>query len=457
MIVVSPNWDAWVDVRCHRLITFFRILSASTGAKAPKPRKLQLIGTNDVDDTAFAIRGCQLYAPKSPPLLDFIYHLRTSNDVPLDSQTPFVRDIISDGQNQIQALNSQISYLEAAVPQLTQRRDGIAEDVRQHRTILSPRIDLPGILAICADSGDTLIRSSNVPLSICWSAFKDGDTTDPRSRDLILTHCTRWGELLLDMLYNDAQLDRLYAAKGRLVALETLDVFRGGFGESDLDLGDIFSTAPSLRKVFLTDWLLNSLLQRPHFHERKSFTTVGILEATPNLLSCAIGFPRESNFNQAGIPIVLRRLCIEMAGFLHRLDPPLLQELFCCHSRSFDGRAEILPFVQKSSCSLKTLVLTNCSIDADLLTVLRGLPSLTHLLLEDSQASQQTYSPGQITLFDAMADDLCPNLTFLMYGFGSQFDEHHFFAMAQTRFRLDPPRPRSIQLRLFGDDAWRRV
>ncbi|KAJ7871193.1 hypothetical protein B0H14DRAFT_2724691 [Mycena olivaceomarginata] len=76
--------------------------------------------------------------PESPPLLDFIHHLRTSNDVPLDSQTPLGRDIISDGQNQIQALNSQISDLEAAVSQLTQRRDGIAEYVRQHRTILSP-------------------------------------------------------------------------------------------------------------------------------------------------------------------------------------------------------------------------------------------------------------------------------------------------------------------------------
>lgn len=139
-----------------------------------------------------------------------------------------------------------------------------------------------------------------------------------------------------------------------------------------------------------------------------------------------------------------------MAGFLHRLDPPLFQELFCCHSRGFYGRAENLPFVQKSSCSLKTLVLIDCSIDADLITVLRGLPSFTHLLLEDSQASQQTYSPGQFTLFDAMADDLCPNFTFLMYEFGSQFDERHLFAMAQTRFWLDPLRPRLIQLRLFG-------
>jgi hypothetical protein len=80
-----------------------------------------------------------------------------------------------------------------------------------------------------------------------------------------------------------------------------------------------------------------------------------------------------------------------MAGFLHRFDPPLLQEPFCCHSRSFYGGAEILPFVQKSSCSLKTLVLMDCCIDADLIKVLRGLPRLTPLLLEDSQDSQQTY------------------------------------------------------------------
>ncbi|KAJ7871194.1 hypothetical protein B0H14DRAFT_2724692, partial [Mycena olivaceomarginata] len=237
-----------------------------------------------------------------------------------------------------------------------------------------------------------LIRSGNVPLSIRWSAFKDGDTTDPRSRDLILTHCTRWGEVLLDMLYYDVQLDWLYATKGRLVASETLEVFRGGFGESDLDLGDIFSTAPSLRKVFLNDRLFELSPPAP---------------------------------------------ALPWARIIH-------------YSGTFAVDSQGRKFALCSSCSLKTLVLMNCSIDADLITVLRGLPSLAHILLEDSQDNQQMYSPGQITLFDAMADDLCPNLTFLMYEFGSQFDERHLFAMAQTRFRLDPPRPRLMQLRLFG-------
>lgn len=75
-------------------------------------------------------------SPESPPLLS-PHRLLTSNDVPLDSETPVVRNIISDSQNELDALNSQINNLEAAMAPLIQKRDRIAEHIRQHRAILS--------------------------------------------------------------------------------------------------------------------------------------------------------------------------------------------------------------------------------------------------------------------------------------------------------------------------------
>ncbi|KAJ7696385.1 hypothetical protein B0H14DRAFT_2240124, partial [Mycena olivaceomarginata] len=61
-----------------------------------------------------------------------------SNDVPLDSETSFIRGIISEGQNQIDTLDAQIDKMEAEIARLAQKRDEMAEHVHQHRAILAP-------------------------------------------------------------------------------------------------------------------------------------------------------------------------------------------------------------------------------------------------------------------------------------------------------------------------------
>ncbi|KAJ7359775.1 hypothetical protein DFH08DRAFT_667375, partial [Mycena albidolilacea] len=71
----------------------------------------------------------------------------TSNNVPLDSEIPFIHDIMSDGQKQVDAL-------EAAIAQLTRKRDEIVENIRQHRAILSPIRRMPPELA-----GEILVLS----------------------------------------------------------------------------------------------------------------------------------------------------------------------------------------------------------------------------------------------------------------------------------------------------------
>lgn len=142
-----------------------------------------------------------------------------------------------------------------------------------------------------------------------------------------------------------------------------------------------------------------------------------------------------------------------MAGFLQCLRAPLLQDLCCSYSESLDGRSEILAFVRRSSCSLQTLVLMRCSIDSDLITILGGLSSLTRLIIQDHIESDEDSESQQIALFDALATGLCPNLVFLAYGFGPYVAAVPLLAMARSRFLLEPPSPRMIQLRLFRSSA----
>ncbi|KAJ7827644.1 hypothetical protein B0H14DRAFT_1228139 [Mycena olivaceomarginata] len=71
--------------------------------------------------------------PTNLPLLDVppeVSALLTNNDVPLESQIPLIRDIISDGQ-------TEFDELEAILAQLIPRRNEVAERVRQHRAVLS--------------------------------------------------------------------------------------------------------------------------------------------------------------------------------------------------------------------------------------------------------------------------------------------------------------------------------
>jgi hypothetical protein len=74
--------------------------------------------------------------------------MSTSNDVPLDSETSFIRDIISDRQSQVDLLDTQIEDLEVAMARLTRKRDEIADQVRQHWAIVSPVPRVPPELVV---------------------------------------------------------------------------------------------------------------------------------------------------------------------------------------------------------------------------------------------------------------------------------------------------------------------
>jgi hypothetical protein len=59
--------------------------------------------------------------PQPRPSHVFIHCLLTSNDVPLDSETSFIRDIISDRQSQVDLLDTQIENLEVTMARLTRK------------------------------------------------------------------------------------------------------------------------------------------------------------------------------------------------------------------------------------------------------------------------------------------------------------------------------------------------
>jgi hypothetical protein len=312
-----------------------------------------------------------------------------------------------------------------------------------------------------------LVRSADAPLRVCWSPYDDRNTADPGSVDLVLVHSSRWRILLLDIRCKfevpvSLDLDWLRPANGRLLALETFKVTVTGY-RGRVEIPDIFSTAPSLRNVFLTDWNFEVWTSVPAipwaqitrysgtFGPDSEIKTIESLEAAANLVSCALGFPHWSDFDR-GIPTVLprlRRLALETPEFIHRLNTPLLEELsFHYWGGTMNGVPEILLFVQRSSCTLKKLVLRGCIIDFHLITVLQGLPSLTHLVIENDGLH---LTPAHIALFDALANDLCPNLASMAFRVGSSdVDTIPFFAMARSRFQLEPPSARLAQLRLFG-------
>jgi hypothetical protein len=64
-------------------------------------------------------------------------HLLTSSEVPLETDIPSIRDLISQGQSRDHALKAEILRLEDVITQLNRRRIETANYIRQHRAVIS--------------------------------------------------------------------------------------------------------------------------------------------------------------------------------------------------------------------------------------------------------------------------------------------------------------------------------
>ncbi|KAJ7807103.1 hypothetical protein B0H13DRAFT_2484226, partial [Mycena leptocephala] len=245
--------------------------------------------------------------PFSASSLD-LTSLMSRNDAPLDAE---IRVVVSDDQDQVDALDTQIHNLQATLAQLVWRRADAIERVRQHRATLYAIRRVPPeliceifALTLSDDERDRatnppwhlghicrswrywalgyphlwssisipfsklipgvddvssaehslqiietqLVRSANGPLDVYWLAA-NRNAPDPAAVDVVLAHCRRWRALSLNISSRD-DLEWLRPATGRLVALEKLEVIGSGSGTT---VPDFFLVAPRLRQVSLAN------------------------------------------------------------------------------------------------------------------------------------------------------------------------------------------------------------
>ncbi|KAJ6506321.1 hypothetical protein C8R47DRAFT_1315800 [Mycena vitilis] len=469
-----------------------------------------------------------LYRPPAPEATHSHTHLRTGNDAPLDSEIPLIREIISDGEGRLAMLETQIRGLEATLVKLMQRRDEAADHLREHRAILHPHRRAPPQLIceifamaldtpndstyvqgsgyespwylghICqswrlwalayprlwshiaipscpADALDRaaletlLLRSSNALLDVCcWAIGGHEHFVDHTLADLAVLHCKRWATLRIDLRKcpnsHTLNLSWLNPLKGCLPALKSLDV---SFPRSRVDdFPDVFSVAPSLSRLLLTNWKLERSPPTMHFpwdqitHYRGAFpevTQLEVLQAAPQLVQCAVSFNTSvPPAPETSSPIALshlRRLCIDEPTFLLHLTAPSLEELNCLYMGREDIPA-LLPFVRRSHCLLRKLVLVSCCILPTLFDALRSLSSLTYLLI-DAEGSAK----DQTTLFRALeiagaSTDICPYLTSFVYiSFDVGNFHEPFLKMVRSRLRPSAGGARLAHVRVLDSQS----
>ncbi|KAJ7605825.1 hypothetical protein DFH06DRAFT_1150306 [Mycena polygramma] len=445
--------------------------------------------------------------PETQKIAHDFTHLRTSNDAPLDSEIPGVREIISDGEERLATLENRTRRggetsarvsrypLRRAPPELiceifAMTLDAVDDSTHIKGTGYKPPWYLGHICrswrlwaltypplwnhiipsapahSIDRDVLETLLlRSSNAMLNVCWTVEdQDQRSVDRNLADLAIANCSRWATLRLDLslhLAADA-LNSLHDVKGCLPSLRRLDVLSAG--KIGGLIPDVFSVAPSLCQVLLTDWVLSYFspdIQIPWgqiTHYRGAFpddSQLNILRAATKLVQCAISFERPTLPSGESVSItlsLLRRLYIEKPVHLRHLTTPSLEELYCAKLDKKDTRV-LLPLVNRSHCQLQKLVLMSCLISSELFTALRGLPNLAYLLIEATDRS----ASRNIDLFGEMViagnpRDLCPTLSCLVFGSCGRDlaeDREQFLHMAQSRFRRSPRGPRLTYLRVF--------
>ncbi|KAJ7849799.1 hypothetical protein B0H14DRAFT_861269 [Mycena olivaceomarginata] len=458
-------------------------------------------------------------APTNLPLLDVppeVSALLTNNDVPLESQIPLIRDIISDGQ-------TEFDELEAILAQLIPRRNEVAERVRQHRAVLSavrrvppeligdifaltlsdnddasatankppwylghicrswrhaalsyPRlwsyIAVPSFLAskdspLLSGIQAQLFRSASGPLDIRWPFVQDEVNSD--LLELVLPHSNRWRSLTFDPGAYSSVINCLGPVNGRLDQLEQLKAVHC----SAMTIPDIFSITPNLRRIILTDEFFSNspriAIQWGQItHYKGTYTRErqrDILRTAPNLLECVLGFSgtdvdQPSHISMVTVPH-LRRLCLMEPNFLSSLAMPLLEDLCVFNARVLP------PFLHRFSCTLKRLSLLCCTIDSAVISVLRELPNLTYLRLEYAMGNEVDWINPM--LISGAPSDICPNLTTFVFGYASATPIHwnSFFDMARSRFQrlgrlyfyhslIFPPEDLLDELKMMEDEGF---
>ncbi|KAJ7021441.1 hypothetical protein C8F04DRAFT_1241335 [Mycena alexandri] len=459
-----------------------------------------------------------LLEPLPPNSSPHVNRLLRSNDAPLDSEALVIRSIVSDGENRMRALDAHIFHLQATLAQLSQRRDETVEHLRVHRAILSPIRRVP--TELCAEQSEIwnapmaawficrswrhyalsypllwssvtvscypswyesetqrllsklqtqLFRAANASLDIhCWYG---GNDPDSHLLGLVLPSSNRWRNVSFHVNSGKCRLDWLLPTSGKLDRLETLEV--ENFGATTFP--DVFTTAPNLRRVILT-LMPNTNRGAPIYLESipipwgpitqyrgelPGARQLEILQAAPNLLNCALEIAEGSNFIPPTDTTVtlphLRRLCLDAAAFHLNVVAPELEEL--CSVLGVCMVPLITPLIQRASCTLTRLVLWQCRLHTELTDVLRALPTLSYLLLENRHHREEDGVAFFATMTISGTDsDVCPHIVSMVYGY-EHWDKYAskdaFISMAKSRFRTQHAlRSRLSRLRVFKSASY---
>ncbi|KAJ7648269.1 hypothetical protein DFH06DRAFT_574259 [Mycena polygramma] len=407
-------------------------------------------------------------------------HLLTSNDPPLESELPSIREAIGDGQDriialdvQIGSLKAQIRDLRASLSQYQSRREEVAESVRRHQSVISPIRRVPAeliceIFLVASSSEDgvikppwylgqicrswrnhavsyvalwvsltvgpdvgltlwrlkeQLLRSGNAAIDIIWQCGDD----HPRLMDLLLPHSSRWRTLR----FEDCGLQNFEWLNDFDVCLDRLQKVEVYSPDTEIYIPDVFSTARNLRKVILTrhDFSDSADIEIPwqqitHYHGKySSARQLEILKAAARTLQeCVIGFPEELDSEPADIFTLpnLCRLSSDYVNILAYLTAPSLAELRLVIGD--DPMSLVAPFIHRSSCTLTRLALVECGITPEVISLLRTLPSLRSLLVDlehdDDQVDTDSGSDWTTTMcMSGAPSDICPRLTSFELGY----------------------------------------
>ncbi|KAJ6492553.1 hypothetical protein C8R47DRAFT_1070589 [Mycena vitilis] len=253
-----------------------------------------------------------LHLPKLDAPSQSLTCLLESNEIPLEPDLPFLRDLVSNAQDRLDAFNAQIDSLHATLAQLTRRRDETAEYVRQHRAVISPLRRMPPEL-LCEifelawrneDDEDRtrtavpppwylghisrswrdaavpyaplwcsisitfididdhplpmletqLARSGNAPLNIFWRC---GEYYHPLFLEQVVAQCGRWRALYLTVRDPDGEeLEECYDDTLLAWLLPTAGRLAqlqklDLVSDPDVPVPDVFLAAPALRDVVL--------------------------------------------------------------------------------------------------------------------------------------------------------------------------------------------------------------
>ncbi|KAG5635628.1 hypothetical protein H0H81_010589 [Sphagnurus paluster] len=236
-----------------------------------------------------------------------------------------------------------------------------------------------------------LQRSGNHPLSISISDHYTSSATSKQLFHHLVSFSEQWKYLQISGPFTLLALAT--PIKGKISRLETLGIELDG--SDPCAPIDIFGVAPALRNVRIhpLEPLRKKAFGHPYIFNlpwsqltRLEVECLGILDDTPQLESCILGFD-VSTFQSSEIlrHTKLRSLVTRSAAALDRLEIPSLETLhFCNIIDEPDALRKITSFISRSGCSLRNIIISKTSIlvESDLDPLLQMIPTITSLTIE---------------------------------------------------------------------------